>query len=477
MRLVLLVIVCIFSAGCVTTRYVERSSDHTKQKPDPVATNDSIGNVYHGVVVFESSEELKANPLSCLAVFPITAKDGDTDSAVSIRNALHANLAPSGIHLLPLQKIDAAIKATDSSNGNLNSTVAKVIGCDTIMVGEVINESSSFYGIYSVARAGANIWILKVSTGDTLWRGNHTAVLRGGGVPLGFLDIAMNIFSATENLNKDQSSRVTNDLARRLILTIPGLAYQAEALPVEEGSTEEGPILTAVEVRSPQTAYGLLSGLESASPEEAKQRLIGELKSNRWSSPKDRVLIAEALIRLDDKQSLGYYEAALARLRLSEPIMALPHAERAATLDPRNADSQFLLGRIQLAINKPQDSITPLIKAVALDEKGIHLNALGTAYNQLGDYPKAAASFAKVLIKDTDNSYALLHGAIAQAGTGLNTEAVKMLRRSMIVGIARSDSLTATRALNILRAMDLAKLLPEGELEVLESKIKMLKVS
>ena len=468
MRLALLMIVCIFSTGCVTTRYVERSSDHTKQKPDSVATNDSIGNIYHGVVVFESSEELKASPLSCLAVFPITAKGGDTDSAVSIRNALHANLAPSGIRLLPLQKIDAAIKA----NGDLNSAVVKVIGCDTVMVGEVIDDPSSFYGMYSVVRAGANIRIVKVSTGDTLWRGNHTAVLRAGGLPLGFLDVPMNVFSAVRNLTKDQSSRVTNDLARRLILTIPGLAYQAEVLP-----DEEQPILTAVEVRPPQTAYGLLSGLESAPPGEVRQRLVGELKSNRWNSPKDRVLIAEALIRADDQQPLGYYEAALARLRLSEPIMALPHAERAATLESENADSQFLLGRVQLAINKPQDSIKPLLKAVALDGKEIHLNALGTAYNQLGDYPKAAVSFAKVLTKDTDNSYAFLHGAIANAGTGANTEAVRMLRRSMIVGIARSDSPAATRALNILRAMDLARLLPDGELEVLESKIKMLKVS
>jgi tetratricopeptide (TPR) repeat protein len=468
MRLALLMIVCIFSTGCVTTRYVERSSDHTKQKPDSVATNDSIGNIYHGVVVFESSEELKANPLSCLAVFPITAKGGDTDSAVSIRNALHANLAPSGIRLLPLQKIDAAIKA----NGDLNSAVVKVIGCDTVMVGEVIDDPSSFYGMYSVVRAGANIRIVKVSTGDTLWRGNHTAVLRAGGLPLGFLDVPMNVFSAVRNLTKDQSSRVTNDLARRLILTIPGLAYQAEVLPIEEQ-----PILTAVEVRPPQTAYGLLSGLELAPPEEVKQRLIDELKSNRWNSPKDRVLIAEALIGTYDQQPLGYYEAALARLRLSEPIMALPHAERAATLEPESADSQFLLGRVQLAINKPRDSIKPLLKAVALDGKEIHLNALGTAYNQLGDYPKAAVSFAKVLIKDTDNSYALLHGAIAQAGAGANTEAVRMLRRSMIVGIARSDSSAATRALNILRAMDLANLLHDGELEVLESKIKMLKVS
>lgn len=54
----------------------------------------------------------------------------------------------------------------------------------------------------------------------------------------------MNVFSAVRNLTNDQSLRVANDLARRLVLTIPGLAYQAELLPAEEQ-----PILTAVEGR------------------------------------------------------------------------------------------------------------------------------------------------------------------------------------------------------------------------------------
>ena len=82
-----------------------------------------------------------------------------------------------------------------------------------------------------------------------------------------------------------------------------------------------------------------------------------------------------------------------------------------------------------------------------------------------------------MLARDADNGYALLHGAIAQAGMGSSKEAVRMLRRSMIVGIARMDPSRANRALNILRAMDLAKLMPEGEIDILESKIKSLKVS
>lgn len=222
MKILVLLIICILSTGCVSTRYVERSSDFTKQKPEPVLTNDSLGDIYHGVVVFESSEELKSNPLGCLAVFPITAKDGDMESAAFIRSALHANLSTTGIRLLALQKVDAAMKSSEY----ITDAASTAIGCDTIMIGEVIEDPESFYGVYSIIRAGANIQIIRVSTGEVLWRGNHTAKLRGGGIPMGFMDVAMNIFQAIRNLTADQKLRVSNDLARRLVTTIPGLKFQ-----------------------------------------------------------------------------------------------------------------------------------------------------------------------------------------------------------------------------------------------------------
>ncbi len=473
MKPLLLLIACMFGITGCATRYVERSADYAERNPEMVKTTDTIMEAINDVVVFESSPELKATPLSCLAVFPLTARKEDLRSAESIRSALHAHLAPTGIRLVALQQIDAAIKASHESGEDSTAAVAGSIGCDTIMQGEVTDGVARFYGVYSEVRAGANVRIVQASTGAVLWQGSHTAVLRGGGVPFGMVSLAMNVVFAGLNLMGEQGVRVIHDLARRLVLAIPDLAYQAEKLPVAEL-----PVLAKVEPAHPQTAYRLLASLESLPADQIAQRLIEELKRNRWSRPHDRVLLSEALIRIDDRQPLGYYEAALARLQLSEPGAALANAQRAVALEPANADSQFLLGRIHLLANQPKEATEPLLKAVALGGgKGIHLSALGTAYNQMGDYPRAAASFAKVLARDGVNSYALLHGAIAQAGTGANEEAVRMLRRGVILGIARDDPATATRALNILRAMDLAKLMPAGELDVLESKIKALQVS
>ena len=275
MRLFTLLFICLISTGCISTRYVERSSDHTKQKPEPVDTNDSLGNIYHGVVVFESSEELKSNPISCLAVFPVTAKDDDIETAAIIRSALHAELATTGIRLITLQRIDAVMKTTEDS---VDAT-AKKIGCDTIMIGEVIETPEAFYGIYSVIRAGANIRIVKVSTGEVLWRGNHTAKLRGGGIPLGFLDIAMNIFHAVRNLTSDQKLRVSSDLARRLVNTIPGLAFQDEIIPTK--------------IAIDQTQYLLLRGAidhakvgenEDAAKQLRRAMIVGIAKSDAPSA-------------------------------------------------------------------------------------------------------------------------------------------------------------------------------------------------
>ena len=213
MKLPILLIICVLSITGCATRHVESTSGYAKQ-------ND--------VIVFESSEELKSNPLSCIAVFPLTTKKTDLDGAELIRRELHAHLAPTGIRLIALQRIDAVIKLTDSSLGNLNANVAKSIGCDAIMIGEVIDRGSSQYGIYSEVRAGANIQIIRASTGDILWQCSHTAVIRGGGIPFGIGSFVMYSAFAGMNLYGDQKVWVVQDLARRIVLAIPDLVYRGE---------------------------------------------------------------------------------------------------------------------------------------------------------------------------------------------------------------------------------------------------------
>lgn len=220
-----LLIFFLFSITGCATRYVDRSTDYAKQNPESVKTTDIAHEAAYDVVVSGSSQELNSAPLTCLAVFPITAKESDLKGAESIRSALHAQLAPTDIRLVALQRIDAAIKMTDNSLGELNANVAKSIGCDTIILGEVTERVSSQYGIYSEARAGADIKIIRASTGDVLWQGSHLAVIRGGGIPLGMVNAPLNVVFAGLNLYGDRDAWVVHDLARRVVSAIPGLIY------------------------------------------------------------------------------------------------------------------------------------------------------------------------------------------------------------------------------------------------------------
>ena len=130
-------------AGCAT-RYVAGNID----KP---GSSDGIGDV----VAFETAADFNTKPPLCLGVLPLTAK-AEFGPSDDLRKALHAHLAPSGIALIPLQKIDAL---ADKSMDELQRlrTVAKGSGCDTLLSGEVTERSSRFWGVYSEIRLGANL--------------------------------------------------------------------------------------------------------------------------------------------------------------------------------------------------------------------------------------------------------------------------------------------------------------------------------
>lgn len=119
--------------GCAT-RYVERDLEKVEQ-------TDSIGDV----VVYKSSDEFKNNPPVCLGVLPLKASQKEFEPTQDVRKAIHAYLAPTGIGLLPLQKIDANIKETQSEASNLKN-VSSAAGCDTLITGEIFDRQTRFWG-------------------------------------------------------------------------------------------------------------------------------------------------------------------------------------------------------------------------------------------------------------------------------------------------------------------------------------------
>lgn len=440
--------------GCAT-RYVQGN-------PSTEKSDDMIGDV----VISQAAAEYESAPPVCLGLMPFSVSNQAFAPTDDVRKAFHAHLAPTGIRLISLQKIDALIDPKTTADKNLQK-VAEATQCDTLITGEVIERKTRFWGVYSEVRAGARLKIVRASTGKVIWDGSHTAVMRDGGIPLNPLSLVGGAVSAGANLRDEQVKRTVHDLARRLVHAIPQLKYiddvpavaNAEVTPQPESKTEP--------------VQSFLTSLESQTDEEKKNSLVAALEGDLWSAPKDRLAIAESLIRIDQSNPRAYVEASKAKLGLSEPAQALELAKKAIKIDAANPDYQFQLGRAYLHLNQADQALQPFLHAVSVpNPKSLHFNALGLAYNQTGRHAMAAAAFTKSLELDKDNPFSLLQLGLAHVGMGDEAEAARIVRKSMIISIAANDAAAARRSLNLFKAMNLNTKISEEELKAIEERIE-----
>jgi tetratricopeptide (TPR) repeat protein len=441
-------------SGCAT-RYVQGN-------PSTVNSDDMIGDV----VISEAAAEYASSPPVCLGLMPFTVSRQSFSPVEDVRKAFHAHLAPTGIRLISLQKIDTLIDSSAAEEKNLQK-VAEATQCDTLITGEVTDRKTRFWGVYSEVRAGARLKIIRVSTGKVIWDGRHTAVMRDGGVPLNPVSLVGGAVSAGVNLRDEQVKRTVHDLARRLVHAIPQLKY-IDDMPVVANAKA----VTQTEPKA-ESVQSFLTSLESRTDEEKKTSLVAALQSDHWGAPKDRLAIAEYLIRLDQSNSRAYLEASVAKLSLSEPTQALEFARKAVKIDAVNPDYQFQLGRTHLHLNQADQALGPFLNAVSVpNPKSLHFNALGLAYNQTGRHAMAAAAFTKSLELDKDNPFSLLQLGLAHVGLGDEAEAAKIVRKSMILSIAANDAVSARRSLNLFKAMNLNTRISEEELKAIEERIE-----
>ena len=441
-------------AGCAT-RYVEGN-------PSALKSDQMMGDV----VISEAAAEYESSPPVCLGLMPFTVSKPSFAPVDDIRKAFHAHLAPTGIRLISLQKIDALVNPAMPAEKNLQK-VAESTHCDTLITGEVTDRKTRFWGVYSEVRAGARLKIVRVSTGKVIWDGHHTAVMRDGGVPLNPVSLVGGAVSAGVNLRDEQIKRTVHDLARRLVHAIPQLRY-IDDMPVVANAER----ITPSEPKA-EPVQSFLTSLESRTEEEKKSSIIAAFESELWRRPKDRLAIAEYLIRLEPNNPRGYIEASAAKLNLSEPAQALELAKKAVTMDPANPDHQFQLGRAYLHLNEADQALRPFLNAVsAPNPKSLYFTALGLAYNQTGRHAMAAAAFTKSLELDKDNPFSLLQLGLAHAGMGDEVEAAKIVRKSMIISIAANDAASARRSLNLFKAMNLNARISEEELKAIEERIE-----
>ena len=446
-------------SGCAT-RYVAGDVD----KP---GSGDGIGDV----VAFETSADFNAKPPLCLAVMPLSLAKPEFGPAEDVRKAIHAHLAPSGIALVPLQKIDALIDKSRDEAQNLQA-VSKGAGCDTLLTGELTERSSRFWGVYSDVRLGASLRMTRVSTGQVIWRGKHTAVVRGGGMPLDVISAIGGVVAAGANVREEQLTRTTHDVARRLVAAIPNLKYAPDSELVTTAAatvpTSGGAALSV---------HTFISSVEQHPLPQLEGELLEALDGPTWTGPQDRIVIADFLLQKAPRSSRAMQEIASARLRLGEPDSALAMGTKALAIAPQNPELHFLQGRAYLQLDRPAEAARAFVQAAAAapQPSANYFTAMGVAYNQLGSYERAVAALGRSLQLEPGRPFVHMQIGVAYVGAGDDALAAQALRQSAVLSLAANDAGAAANALRTLKAMGLQGQLPTEDLQALEERIATLK--
>lgn len=195
-----------------------------------VAANPNVQAAGKNLVVYEVHPEYQRRPPECVAVLPFKvppgAGVGDADAirnfdAETVRRAFYAQLAPQSKRDIELITIDYALSQFTEEERADHRRIGQMLGCDSLMVGRVTTYGVEFFGLYSRVAVGASVKIIRASDGELLWEGHHVAQSHGGDVPISPIGILFSVVSAVTNLHEEQLERVTNDLARRLVSTIP----------------------------------------------------------------------------------------------------------------------------------------------------------------------------------------------------------------------------------------------------------------
>lgn len=213
-RLAMLVGMVVLSA-CTGPAYFDRSEG----RPNAVAQA-------LGPVVFEASAELARTPPSCIAImpFPSVVEDDEAPAghARRVRRAIYAQLAPRTARDVELAAIDARLDAMSPAQLRNYGLIGWRLGCGNLLFGIVTDYRERYLGLYSEVAVGAELELVRARDGEVLWRAEHVATTRGGGLPLSPLGLVEGAARAAANVLEDeQLDRVTEDLARRLVRALP----------------------------------------------------------------------------------------------------------------------------------------------------------------------------------------------------------------------------------------------------------------
>lgn len=373
-------------AACASPTFVDRGAGKTE------------GALDFNVVAFEVKDGYRASPPDCIAVLPLKVRkpadpQAKAEDAAKVRMSLYAHLATQSKRGVRPERIDRVLDEGKDDRKALGERLK----CAAAIEGEVTEYGNTFLGIYSSVTVGADLRLIRLADGAVLWEGRHVAANRDGSVPLDPVGIAMGVFGAVDNIRDEQVLRVTDDLARRLVSTIPDDKVVALDDPVE----------------GPPAKIGAAKG--ESLPE------------------------GERLLRSGDHAG------------------ALAAAEKAIVANPDDRDAWLLKGRVLMLDREYEKAEPTILKAVALDRGDVRsLNALGVLNTERGAPDRALAAYRMAIDADRGNGFAWYNTAVLHFNAGEPQEAADAFHGAALAYLKAGDFAKAERALGDLRELSAA---------------------
>ncbi|MBL1320016.1 MAG: DUF799 family lipoprotein [Methylophaga sp.] len=231
-RIIFTALVLLLLAGCASSpTFVNGNESFTEAEK----------NAHFNAVYFKTEKQFINSPPQCIAILPFGNKTGDTpnnsterltltdEKIEQLRWILYSHLAPHSYQDVELKKVDHVLSKLNNKH---YAAIGKKLHCDALLIGEITEYDADFLGLYSQISIGVNLKLITAKDGSVLWQGHHIAKSHGGSIPITPIDIAVGVYSATENISDEQVVRVEDDLFRRLLST-----WQLDQISPQQSNT------------------------------------------------------------------------------------------------------------------------------------------------------------------------------------------------------------------------------------------------
>jgi len=205
-------IVILLLSACAETRYIKY--DQREEGSDfPWRT-----------VAYEVDTEFYATYPDCALVMPVKSPTGLERLSSFVETSLSKNLTRKITRVIGPRRRDVAIRrlAVEPEHPDDRRVLVEYLNCDSVVTTEVIDPGSDYLLVWSQARIGLEVKLIRANDGHVLWRARHSTRRSEGGVPLSPFAIAIDAFSTARfSSDAELAESMIDDAVRRLVISLP----------------------------------------------------------------------------------------------------------------------------------------------------------------------------------------------------------------------------------------------------------------